>query len=169
MHKNEQMLHRFFGALAYGDFRTMQECLHPQVEFKDIGFDLKGKQVRAMWHMLCAREGGIRVMYRDVTADDLTGKVNWQCDYEFQRETKSSVRHVHNKINSDFQFEDGLIRVQNDTCDFETWADQALGIISPIMEVFGTLTGHQDLLEQKVRESAKSRIDEFIKNHPEYA
>lgn len=169
MQKNEQTLHRFFGALAYGDFRTMQECLHPQTEFKDIGFDLKDKQVRAMWHMLCAREGGIRVMYRDVTADDLTGKVDWECDYEFQRDPTASARHVHNKINSDFQFEDGLIRVQNDTCDFETWADQALGIISPIMEVFGTLTGYQHLLEQKVRESAKNRIHEFVKNHPEYA
>ncbi len=169
MHENEQIIHRFFGALAFGDFRAIQECLHPQVEFKDIGFDLKGKNVHAMWHMLCAREGGIRVMYRDVSADDRGGSAGWECDYEFQREPTSATRHVHNKIKSEFQFEDGLIRVQNDTCDFETWADQALGIISPIMEVFGTLTGHQDLLEQKVRESAKNRIDEFIKNHPEYA
>ena len=168
MHKNEQTIHRFFGAFAYGDFRTMQQCLHPKAEFKDIGFDLRGKQVPAMWHMLCAREGGIRVMYREVTVDDQTGRVKWECDYEFQREPTSSPRHVHNKIETQIRFEDGLIRVQQDTCDFETWADQALGIISPIIEVFGSLTGHQDLLEQKVRESAKNRIEEFIKNHPEY-
>lgn len=148
----------------------MQECLHPHAEFHDIGFDLKGKQVFAMWHMLCVRQGGIRVMYRDVQADDQIGKVNWQCDYEFQREPTSAARHVHNRINSEFQFEEGSIRVQNDTCDFETWADQALGIISPILEVFGTLTGHQDLLKQKIRESAQKRIADFIESHrPEYS
>lgn len=169
MHKNEQTLHRFFGALAFGDYITMQECLHPQVEFKDIGFDLRGKKVQAMWHMLCAREGGIRLMYRDVLANDRTGTAYWECDYEFRREPTSSARHVHNKIHSEFHFEDGFIRVQYDTCDFETWADQALGIISPIMEVFGTLTGHQDMLERKVRESAQHRIEEFINTHSEYA
>jgi hypothetical protein len=169
MHTNEQMLHRFFGALACGDYQTMQGCLHPAVEFKDIGFELKGKQVHAMWHMLCTKDSGIRLLYRDVSANDLTGNVYWECDYEFQREPSSSPRHVHNKISSEFRFEDGLIRAQQDTCDFETWAEQALGIISPIINVFGTLTGHQHLLEQKVRESAKGRIDEFVRNHPQYA
>lgn len=40
----------------------MQPCLHPDVECRDIGFDLRGRQVFAMWHMTLSKS--ILVTYR---------------------------------------------------------------------------------------------------------
>ena len=49
MHPNAEAINRFFRCYASGDFHGMQECIHPDIEFSDIGFDLRGKkQVAAM-------------------------------------------------------------------------------------------------------------------------
>lgn len=167
MHPNQQTIQNFFHCFAGGNYRGMQDCLHPDVEFTDIGFDLRGRHVNAMWHMIC--EKGTRIMFRNPTADDSTGSVHWECDYEFKKDENSKPRPIHNVIESRFRFENGLIREQHDTCDFDRWADQALGIVSPILEVFGTLIGHKDMLHEKVKEAAAKKIADFIALHPEYA
>src|SRR4051812_42424956 len=115
MHPNEQMIRNFFQSFAGGDYAEMQKCLHPEVEFTDIGFDLRGRQVAAMWHMLCIKR--VRLMFREVNANDLTGGVRWQCDYEFQKGESSTPRPVHNEIASEFWFFDGKIKRQRDVCD----------------------------------------------------
>ena len=167
MHNNQQTIQSFFQCLAGGDYRGMQKYLHPEVEFTDIGFVLQGKQVGAMWHMLCDK--GLRIMYRNATANDDVGSVNWQCNYEFKKDESSAPRPIHNIIEARFRFENGLIREHHDTCDFDKWADQALGIGSHVLVLFGTLVGHRELLHEKVRESAKKKIDAFVTAHPEYA
>ena len=108
-------------------------------------------------------------MFRNPQADDRAGSVQWQCNYEFKKEENSTPRPVHNVIESAFRFENGLIREQHDTCDFEKWADQALDIVRPILELFGTLIEHKNLIQGKVQQAAKKKIEAFMALHREYA
>jgi hypothetical protein len=160
MRSNEKLVQRFFHAFAEGDYRGMQQCLHPDVEFADIGFDLSGKQVSAMWHMIC--EKGTQIMFRNVQADDTQGTARWECHYDFNKDEDSKPHSVHNVIEARFRFENGLIREHRDSCDFERWARQALGLV-------GAVLGEFEFLHNKVRESAKAKIEKFIADHPEYA
>ena len=160
MHPSQKLVQRFFHAFAEGDYLGMQQCLHSDVEFTDIGFDLSGKQVSAMWHMIC--EKGTQIMFRNVQADDAQGTAQWECHYDFQKDEGSKPHSVHNVIEARFRFENGLIREHHDSCDFERWARQALGLV-------GAVLGEFEFLHKKVRESANAKIEKFIADHPEYA
>ncbi|MFM9964332.1 MAG: nuclear transport factor 2 family protein [Planctomycetaceae bacterium] len=159
MQPNEELIQRFFHCFAGGDYRGMQQCLHPDVEFSDIGFQLRGKQVAAMWHMICAK--GTQIMFRDIKGTDSEGSAHWECHYDFQKGEHSGPRSVHNIIEAKFRFQNGLIREHHDSCDFGRWAGQALGIA-------GSLLAWTDFLHNKVRKSAKAKIEAFIAQHPEY-
>src|SRR5262249_26164400 len=122
---NALTLRRYFESFGKGDYLGMQSCLHPDVEFSDIGFELQGRKVGAMWHMIIAN--GIRVSSRDLTVDGQTGNAHWECDYEFRKDKDAVPRPVHNAIDSTFRFDNGLIREQHDRCDFWAWFEQAIG------------------------------------------
>jgi hypothetical protein len=176
---NALTLSRFFECFRRGDVPGMQLCLHPHVEFRDIGFDLRGREVAAMWHLIVSK--GIDVSYRDLHVGGQAGTAHWECDYEFRKDPESQPRPVHNVIDSKFGFEGGLIRLHEDTCDFWTWFEQALGPIGKGAHVFDFL---EDKLEQilkrdvplnieekvrdKVRATARGKITAFILEHPEY-
>ena len=68
---NSRTLTRYFESFVAGDYRAMQSCLHPDVEFSDIGFDLHGEEVAAMWHMIIAN--GIKVAFRDLDVSGAYG------------------------------------------------------------------------------------------------
>ena len=159
MHPNQKTVQRFFHCFAEGDYGGMQQCLHAEIEFSDIGFNVSGKQVGAMWHMISAR--GTQIMFRNVQADDSQGTAHWECHYDFQKEEGSKPHSVHNVIEARFRFEDGLIREHHDSCDFERWARQALGLV-------GVVLGETEFLQKQVRESAKAKLEKFIAEHPEY-
>ena len=112
MHPNEQIVQRFFHCFAEGDYRGMQQCLHPDIEFSDIGFNLHGKEVGAMWQMICAK--GTQIMFRNVQAGNSEGTAHWECHYDFQKEEGAKAHSVHNVIESRFRFADGRIREHHD-------------------------------------------------------
>lgn len=158
MHPHEQIVQRFFHCFAEGDYHRMQECLHPDVEFSDIGFNLHGKEVGAMWQMICAK--GTQIMFRNVRAGNSEGTAHWECHYDFQKDEGAKVHSVHNVIDARFRFADGRIREHHDTCDFERWARQALGLV-------GMVLGETEFLHKQVRESARAKLDKFIAAHPD--
>ena len=159
MNPNQQMVQRFFYCFAEGVYRGMQQCLHADIEFSDIGFDLRGKQVAAMWHMICAK--GTQIMFRNVQANDSEGTAHWECHYDFQKDEGSIPRSVHNVIEARFRFEDGKIREHHDSCDFERWARQALGLV-------GVALGETEFLRKQVRQAAQAKLEKFSADHPEY-
>ncbi len=160
VHPNAKIIEQFFRYFAERNYQKMQQCLHPKVTFSDIGFDLRGKQVAAMWHMICEKD--VNVIYNNVRADDVAGEADWECIYIFQQDENSRGRKVHNVIAARFRFEDGLIREHRDECNFRTWARQALGFT-------GWLLGGTQFLRKQVRKKAAERIAKFIGDHPEYA
>ena len=98
-HLNSLTVNRYFECLTAGDYRGMQSCLHPDVEFSDIGFDLKRREVGAMWHMIIANS--IQVSFRDVKVEGETGTAHWECDYQFRKEAGSEPRPVHNSVDAE--------------------------------------------------------------------
>ena len=155
-HANAELLHRFYGALAALDAETMVACYAPDAQFQDEVFELTGRdQIGAMWRMLCA---ATRAKGRDawslqasaIDADARQGRAHWEPRYRFS----ATGRLVHNRIDAQFAFRDGLICGQRDRFDFWSWSRQALG--AP-----GWLLGWSPALRRKVQAQAAANLHAF--------
>lgn len=143
-HPHEELLVKFYSALAKLDSQTMQECYHPESTFTDPVFgELTHEETLAMWDMLCKRAENFSLTYNDVKADDLKGSCHWEATYTFSK----TKRTVHNSIDSEFEFKEGLIYRQKDTFDLWKWSRQALGTV-------GLLLGWFAPFQYKIREEA---------------
>ncbi|MFM9424188.1 ketosteroid isomerase-like protein [Variovorax sp. GrIS 2.14] len=155
---NEQTIRRFYNAFAKLDAATMSACYAPDVTFEDEVFTLRGrKEVGGMWTMLCAgtqAKGADvwKLTYRDVAADDTSGKAHWDAHYRFS----ATGRIVDNAIDARMTFTpEGLIATHHDSFPFWTWARQALG--TP-----GLLLGWSPSLRNKVRKTAATNLAAFM-------
>lgn len=155
-HANAQLLTHFYTAFAGLDAEGMAACYAPQARFRDEVFELDGRdEIASMWRMLCT---AVRTKGRDVwslefsgiDADAHRGRAHWEAHYRFS----ATGRLVHNRIESQFEFRDGLIVAQIDSFDFWAWSRQALG--AP-----GWLLGWTPLLRKKVRAQAAVNLSIF--------
>ncbi len=154
---HQQLIEKFYTAFQQRDHQTMASCYHPEASFQDEAFTLRGKEILAMWHMLCERGKDLTLAY-EVT--EQAGKVtaHWEPRYSFSQ----TGRFVHNIIDAEFEFKDGLIYRHVDRFNFWRWSRQALGIP-------GVLLGWTSLLRNKVSAMAGKTLQKFIEKHPEYS
>jgi hypothetical protein len=153
MQSNQALLEKFYKALQSRDADTLAECYHSEAGFSDEVFrDLKGKEVPAMWRMLFGRGGDLSVEYQDIQAGPEAGSGHWDATYTFSQ----SGRKVINRIDSAFQFKDGLIFRQRDTFDFWKWSRQALGTT-------GRLLGWLPPFQKTVQKRSRGLLDNFMK------
>ena len=104
MHANEELIDRFYTAFNARDADTMAASYADDATFEDPAFGrLTADEARAMWRMLLGRATDLRAEFRDIRADGQTGSAHWEAYYTFSR------RPVHNVIDADFSFRDGLI------------------------------------------------------------
>lgn len=103
-----------------------------------------------MWRMLTARARDLEVTLHEHEADGDTGRAHWVADYTFR-----TGRRVHNDINADFRFQQGLIVEHRDSFSFYAWARQALGPV-------GAALGWTPALRARVQREARAGLDEFI-------
>jgi ketosteroid isomerase-like protein len=154
MHSHEALLQKLYSCLKRKDHAGMAECYHPDAEFQDIAFTLKGrKSIHAMWHMISTTD--LRAEFKVQHADERSGTVHLVDDYTF----KDTGRPVHNVIQSEFQFRDGLIIRHHDKCNALRWGIQALGPVKGVLSW---------LVPNSRRAKAKEKLDAFIRTHPEY-
>jgi len=156
MSRNKDLIEKFYAAFSQKDYQSMAECYHEQASFKDAAFDLKGKEIAAMWHMLCERGKDLKVVYA-VTENKQNVSAHWEADYTFSQ----TGRYVHNVIDAEFEFKDGKIFRHNDRFDFWRWSRQSLGLP-------GLLLGWSAFLENKVRHMAGKSLTSFMAKHAEY-
>ena len=127
-------------------------CYHPDICFSDPVFpNLSGAEVGEMWRMLCSQAENFEVTFADIEADERTGKAHWEACYDFS----ATGRRVHNKIDAEFEFQDGKIIKHKDTFDFWKWSSQALGPVEFIL-------GWTPLLRKKVQRQARERLAKFM-------
>ncbi|VAW41084.1 Ketosteroid isomerase-related protein [hydrothermal vent metagenome] len=156
--ENEQLIRKFYTAFQQRDHVGMIACYHSDVHFSDPVFtDLRGKRAIAMWHMLCERGKDLQISFDGVQANGNGGQAHWEATYSFS----ASKRKVHNIIDANFRFADGLIMRHADSFDLWRWTRMALGPA-------GVLLGWSSFMQKKVRKTAVSGLDKFIANHPEY-
>src|SRR5689334_22270835 len=157
MHANVVLLQKLFSRLNEHNHQAMVECYHAEATFRDIAFELRGKeQIHAMWQMICEGRGNIRAAFEVVEADDHRGQVKVVDDYTFYASDDSplsSGREVHNVIDSRFRFRNGLIIEHHDFCDAQVWARMALGGIK------GFLAGRFRFLRSR---KAQQKLNRFL-------
>ncbi len=158
MHANEKLLHEFYQAFQRKDYAAMNACYHPGATFHDPVFnDLKGARIRAMWHMLCQSATDLRVTCTGVSADDARGQASWEAIYPFS----ATGRQVHNRVESEFTFRDGLIYTQKDRFNLHKWSGMALGPA-------GTLLGWLPSFKRTLRSRAARNLAVFVQRNPQY-
>lgn len=148
---NIELLQRFYLAFSRRDHAAMAACYHPQAHFTDEVFDLEGWRIGAMWRMLCTRGADLRIEFGNLGADEARGRAHWEAWYTFSL----TRRKVHNVIDAEFEFRDGLILRHVDRFDFYRWSRQALGLS-------GLLLGWTDKLHDKVKVSGAAGLQDFI-------
>lgn len=158
-HANAELLKKFYSAFASLDAESMASCYHDNAEFHDPAFSLRGKkEVAGMWSMLCkaVNEKGRDVWqleFSGIAADDWHGKAHWEPRYRFS----ATGRMVHNIIDAEFTFKDGLIISHQDYFDFWRWSRQSLGLT-------GVMLGWSSFLKNKVRRQAAANLGKYLSN-----
>lgn len=153
----QTLIRRFYAALATLDAHAMQACYARDARFEDPVFALQGReQIGAMWHMLCqavrAKGQAVwRVEVRDIDADADRGCAHWEARYR----VSASGRRVHNIVEADFTFVDGLIATHRDHFDFWRWSRQALGPA-------GLAMGWSNWLRNHVRGQAEAKVRNYL-------
>ncbi len=151
--QNRALINRFYEAFARRDGAAMAACYHPEARFSDPAFpNLRGGEIGAMWTMLCQRAQEFSLTFRDVQADAARGSAHWEAKYLFSK----TGRRVHNIIEAEFAFKDGLIVAHDDRFDFWRWSRQALGLP-------GVLLGWSGFLRGKVQAEAAKGLAIFQK------
>lgn len=154
MHPNAALIDSLYAALARRDGAAMAACYTEDAAFTDPVFDLRGREIGAMWTMLCARGKDLTVEWRGVDADDARGRADWDARYVFA----ASGRRVYNRITSEFIFAGGRIMSQHDTFDFRRWARMALGATAALPFMTG-------FVHRAVRRQARRALDDWIEAH----
>ena len=130
----------------------MQACYSDDATFSDEAFQgLNATQVRAMWEMLIRNGKDLQLEFKDVSADEHTGKAYWEASYTFS----ATGRKVLNKISASFEFENGKIKKHLDRFDFYAWARQAFGLT-------GILLGWTPYFHKKVNSIAMGNLARFM-------
>lgn len=152
MIENEKTLIKFYTAFANNDVKTICECYHANVQFRDPAFGLlKEKEVCSMWKMLIENgKGNIKIEYSDIQTDEYIGSAKCIATYNFSK----TNRKVVNKIQSQFQFQEGLIIKQTDNFDIWNWAKQALGLK-------GFLFGWTGYMQNKIQKNALLSLKKY--------
>jgi ketosteroid isomerase-like protein len=150
MSDNRAVIELFYWAFARRDGDAMAACYHPDVHFQDPVFDLHGAEAGAMWRMLCKRAVDLAVEVSGISVEADNGRAHWEARYTFT----TTGRKVHNRIDAQFTFRDGLIINHEDNFGFHRWARQALGPA-------GLLLGWSGFLRKKVRAQAAENLRHF--------
>ena len=152
MNTNEKLIENFYTAFQKLDAGAMINCYHPDSHFSDPVFpNLSASETGAMWRMLCSQAKNFELTFTDIQANERTGKAHWEAKYDFS----ATGRRVHNKIDAEFEFQDGKIIKHTDRFDFWKWSSQALGPV-------GVFLGWTPLLRRKVQKQAGERLAKFI-------
>lgn len=152
MTANEQLIHQFYTAFQQKDYKTMQHSYAENAIFNDSVFrNLDVQQARAMWQMLISRSGDMTLTFGNIKEENNKVIAYWEAHYTFT----ATGKKVINKIDAEFEIEDGKIVRHTDTFDFYKWAKQAFG-------AGGFLLGWTSSFKEKVRQTAKKKLDDYL-------
>ena len=148
------LIFKFYTAFTNLDGNEMANCYHNDIIFEDPAFGiLEGERAAAMWKMLCESQKGkdFKIEFSNIEASNYGGSAHWEAYYTFSK----TGRKVHNKIDAQFEFKDGLIYRHQDKFNLHNWAKQAMGIK-------GLLFGSTGFFEKKLHNQTNSMLDKYM-------
>jgi ketosteroid isomerase-like protein len=151
LHANAALIEHLYASFARRDAAAMSACYAADAHFRDPVFDVEGEEVAAMWTMLCERGRDLVVEWRDVKADDATGSAHWEARYTFS----VTGRKVHNFVEAQFTFRDGLIVTHTDKFDLWRWSRMALGAKAVVL-------GWTPFVKKAIRSEARRGFDIWL-------
>ena len=151
MHANAALIEHLYASFARRDAAAMAACYAADAHFRDPVFDVEGEEVAAMWTRLCERGRDLVVEWRDVKADDATGSAHWEARYTFS----VTGRKVHNFVEAQFTFRDGLIVTHTDKFDLWRWSRMALGAKAVVL-------GWTPFVKKAIRSEARRGFDIWL-------
>ncbi len=146
----------FYKAFTNLDANTMVSCYHDDIIFEDPAFGiLKGERAKAMWQMLCQSQKGkdFKVVVSDIKGNAINGSAHWEAYYTFSK----TGRKVHNKIDAEFVFKEGLIIKHTDKFNLHNWAKQAMGLK-------GLMVGGTGYFSNKLKSQTNYLLSKYIEN-----
>ena len=156
--ENDALIARFYDSFAALDGDAMQACYTAEASFADPVFTLHSREnVGGMWRMLCdtirnkGRDAWMLAV-SDIGSDAVSGRAHWEPVYRFS----ATGRLVHNIVDAQFTFKDGLIDTHRDRFEFWRWSRQALGPT-------GAMLGWSSALRNKVRAQAALNLATFLR------
>lgn len=156
MPSNQDLINTFYTAFKNKDYRTMQGCYADNATFSDPVFtNLNAHEVKAMWEMLIKRGRDLDLTFSNVESTGGTGGAQWVAKYTFS----STQKWVENRVQTYFEFKDGMIVKHIDDFSFYRWSRQALGTM-------GWLLGWTGFLKKKVQKQARKGLTQFMQNLP---
>lgn len=151
--QNQQIIREFYQAFAAGNAQKMGALYAPDATFEDPAFgQLTGEEARAMWSMLVERsKGQLEIEFSDIKGTDQGGSAHWEAKYTFGK----TGRKVHNKIDAEFEIQNGKISRHIDHFNFWKWSSMALGLP-------GTLLGFTPIIKNAVRKNVHSLLHKYM-------
>jgi ketosteroid isomerase-like protein len=153
METNKELIEKFYTAFQKLDYQTMNDCYSEDIVFSDPAFGvLKGKEVRAMWEMLCKNAKDFSLAFSEIVLlDEEYATCKWVATYTFSK----TGRKVVNKIKAYMKFYEGKIIEHSDAFRLSTWIGQALGWK-------GVLFGWTGVMKRAVQKNAKKNLENFM-------
>ena len=149
---SKALITTFYKSFQERNADSMASCYHEEVTFQDPAFGvLHGKEVTAMWQMLCKRGNDLVISYGDIQVTDDQGSAHWEATYTF----RTTGRKVHNVIEAEFKFKDGLIIKHTDHFNLHDWASQAIGWK-------GWLLGGTGFFKRGLQKQTRKVLDQWI-------
>jgi hypothetical protein len=147
----ENVINNFYTNFNKLKPEEMVKNYHKDVTFEDPGFGvLHGEHAKNMWRMLCENATNFRIDFSGIEIKNNKGYAHWEAHYTFSKTGKK----VHNIIDAEFEFKDGLIIKHTDTFDLHKWARQALGFK-------GLLFGGTSFFKKKLNQQTNHLLSKF--------
>jgi ketosteroid isomerase-like protein len=153
MDNNEELIRRFYTAFQQLNYQAMNSCYSDDIIFFDPVFNLlQGKQVKAMWEMLCKNAKDFSLNFSEIELiDEEYATCRWTASYTFSKTGKKVV----NKIKAYMKLENGKIIEHSDAFRLSTWIGQALGWK-------GVLFGWTGFMKRAVQKNARKNLMNFM-------
>jgi ketosteroid isomerase-like protein len=150
---NKSIAEAFYQAFQEKDADRMISFYDEKIVFEDPAFgQLKGREAKMMWKMLCSSANDLTISYEIVAAEGDRVDVNWEAKYTFSK----SGRKVHNKIKASLFFKEALIVEHIDKFSLYRWASQALGLQ-------GYLLAWTGFFKKKLNQQTSAMLHKYMK------
>ena len=153
MNTNEELITSFYRSFSVLDASGMNHCYSDDIVFFDPVFDLlNGREVFAMWQMLCKNAMEFSLTFGNIQA---LGEDYYTCDWMATYTFSKTGRHVVNNVKAHMKIIDGKIIEHSDAFSLHQWSRQALGFS-------GWLFGWNSYYRQRIKNSAKRSLVNYM-------